>query len=134
LAALVEEAHCGGVLPDVVPAVLELFEQHSEVWPVFSLWDVVHRLDWVPEAVSVALVPSLRRRPSAFAVAVAYRLIRRGVRESMGIWLPGLLAELAESSALLPATRERLARCLSAAREADQAAAEVTVPVDGEGG
>jgi hypothetical protein len=118
LAALIEEADCGGVLADVAPAVLELFERRPEVWPVFSLWEVVHRLDWVPEAVSAAVAPSLRRRPSAFAAVLAWRLVRRGMCASEGVSLPGLLAELAAGAGLSPAIRRRLARLLAAAEEA----------------
>jgi hypothetical protein len=118
LTSLVEELKAGGHLAEAVPDILAVFEKYPDKWPVFSLWSIVHDLDWVPEAVSPAIVPALRRRPTAFAAMVALRLIARGMGEPHGVSLAKLLEEISAGTDLLPATRARLSRCLANVREA----------------
>jgi hypothetical protein len=112
MAKLVEEAEATGLLAAVVPALFTVFERFPDLWPVFSLWAVVHALDGAAELAAAAVAESLRRRPSAFAAVVACRMVQLGHSRVGDVSLPSLLTQVAHETALPEKIRERLKRNL----------------------
>jgi hypothetical protein len=83
-AELVTELQAAGGLPAAIPDMLRYFERHPTARLIGWLWDVAHALEWMPGQYEEAVLESLRRRPSDFAVRLTGRLAARGKREISG--------------------------------------------------
>lgn len=85
-ADLVAELEEAGGLPAAVPHLLGYFERHPTARLVSWLWDVAHALEHRHAGqFEAAVLESVRRRPSDFAVRLAGRIAGRGRPEVGGV-------------------------------------------------
>jgi hypothetical protein len=72
-AELVQELRTVGGLPGAIPDLLRYFEEHPTARLIGWLWEVAHALERLPGQYEAAVLESVRRRPSDFAVRLAGR-------------------------------------------------------------
>jgi hypothetical protein len=91
LAELVGELKATGGLPAAAPDLLAYFERHPTARTISWLWDVAHALEWMPGEYEAAVLESIRRCPSDFAVRLAGRFAARGRAEIGGVRVADVL-------------------------------------------
>jgi hypothetical protein len=90
-AELVAELKAAGGLPAAVPDLLSYFERHPTARTVSWLWDVARALEWMPGEYEAAVLESIHRCPSDFAVRLAGRFAARGRAEVGGVRVADVL-------------------------------------------
>jgi hypothetical protein len=85
LAELIAELKDAGGLPAAAPELLAYFERHPTARMISWLWNVAHALEWMPGEYEAAVLESIRRYPSDFAVRLAGRFAARGRAEVGGV-------------------------------------------------
>jgi hypothetical protein len=106
-AELVAELKDAGGLPAAIPALLGYFERHPTVRTISWLWEVAHTLERMPGEYETAVLQSLRRCPSDFAVRLAGRFVAaRGRVEVGGVWVEEVLEEAARREDVAGSLRE----------------------------
>lgn len=84
--ALVAELEAAGGLPAAVPRLLRYFERHPTARLISSLWEVAHALEHRHTGqFEVAVLESVRRQPSDFAVRLLARVACHGWPEMGGV-------------------------------------------------